>query len=512
MKLKTAKAEFAVEFIDLPLAAQADGAQWEPSQIEFLNNISRFGIDSKSRQISWSFTAAVDAIADSVTDPGWPHIFTSINLEEAQEKIRYAKNIWLAVDEPSRPELVQESKTSLGFSNGSRLISHPCRPVRGKAGAKVYFDEMAHYPSGRDREMYTSALPATIKGSGYFRIGSSPLGASGLFWEIFTQELRRYPGYDGHRRIIPWWHIRAFCKDVKTARLVASEMSTEERVYALGTQAIIEIFENMFLEDFQQEHECSWTDESISWISWDIIKRNQAVHDGVWFHAKSVDDVAQMIPQILAAIRRGEVESVLAGGLDIGRKKDLTELTLLGRGSSGRLPVRVCVSLDRVEYDDQQGCFLEIIQKLPITQILVDQNGIGAQLAENLSKTGKAEGVTFTNASKELWAVQGRIEMERSNVPLPMDRGLAYQIHSIKKRITAAKNNVFDADRNEQHHADKTWALFLAIAAAGQKQAEVGSSVVVVDTELYKGNGRLEREGRAVPPVTRQKRRRIFSR
>lgn len=515
MNLRTAKADFAVEFLDLPKAAQVDGAEWEPFQIEFLNNDTRFGIDVKSRQIAWSFTTALDAVVDSILNPGTPHVFVSINLDEAKEKIRYAKNIIAAFDKPVQKEFELASpgsKTELEFVNGSRLISHPCRPVRGKPRARVYLDEMAHYRDGDDREIYTAALPATTKGDGYIRLGSSTLGASGLFWEIASEELRRYPGYDGNRRFIPWWQIQAFCHDVEAARLVAPGMPTEERVRALGTRAIIEIFENMFLEDFQQEYEVSFSDESVSWISWDVIKRNQAVHDGVWFHAKSVDDVARMIPQILAAIRHGEIESVLAGGLDIGRKKDLTELTLLGRGSSGRLPVRVCVSLDRVEYDDQQGCFLEIIQKLPITQILIDQNGIGAQLAENLSKTGKAEGVTFTNASKELWAVQGRIEMERSNVPLPMDRDLAYQIHSIKKRITAAKNNVFDADRNEQHHADKTWALFLAIAAAGQKQAEVGSSVVVVDTELYKGNGRLEREGRAVPPVTRQKRQRVFPR
>lgn len=474
MKLKTLKAQFAVEFIDLPQAAQDDKARWEPFQIQFLNNSTRFGIEIKSRQIAWSFTAAVDAVADSVVNPGWPHIFTSINLEEAKEKILYAKRIWEAIDKPARPKLIQESMTSLGFENGSRLISHPCRPVRGKAGARIYHDEMAHYPDGRDRAMYTAALPATIKGDGYIRIGSSPLGASGLFWEIATQELRRYPGYDENRRFIPWWSVRAFCKDVKAARLVAPQMSTEERVYALGTPAIIEIFENMFLEDFQQEYECNWVDETVAWITWEIIKRNQQVHDGVWFHAKSVDEALGMIDQVRAAIRQGECEPVLVGGVDVGRKKHLTEFVGLGRSTAGRLPVRFCVSLDRVEYDDQQRCFHEVMTRLPFTQVLIDQNGIGAQLAENLARTGKAQGVTFTNASKELWAVDGRIQMERGNVPLPLDRDLAYQIHSVKKTVTAAKNNVFDTERNEKHHADKFWALMLAIAASGQTAKVAG--------------------------------------
>jgi len=466
VKLKTDKAAFAVEFIDLPLATQSDNAEWEPFQIHFLNNDSRFGIDIKTRQGGWSFTAAVDAVSDSIVSPGWPHIFTSINLEEAKEKILYAKNIVHAIDEPARPKLIQESLTSIGFDNGSRIISHPCKPIRGKAGARVYFDEMAHYPDGRDREMYTAALPATSKGDGYFRIGSSPLGANGLFWEIGSQDLRRYPGYDDNRRVIPWWSIRAFCQDVKAARLVAPEMLTEERVHSLGTKAIIEIFENMFLEDFQQEYECAWVDESTAWISWEIIKRNQEAHDGVWFQASGVDNALALISEIKQAMLDRRIESVFTGGIDVGRKRHLTEFIGLGNGPGNQLPVRIRVSLDRVEFDDQQRVFHAFATELPFTLILVDQNGLGMQLAENLERTGRVQGVDFTNASKELWAVGARIEAERGTVPVPLDRDLAYQIHSIKKTITSAKMNKFDTEGNEKHHADQFWAWALAIHAA----------------------------------------------
>jgi len=125
------------------------------------------------------------------------------------------------------------------------------------------------------------------------------------------------------------------------------------------------------------------------------------------------------------------------------------------------------ISLANVPYDDQQACFWQIITRLPFMQILVDRNGIGAQLAENLERTGKVQGVDFTNQSKQLWAVEARIQAERTNTPIPPDRNLAYQIHSIKKKVTAAKNNVFDTERNEKHHADKFWAWALAIWAAG---------------------------------------------
>jgi len=62
--------------------------------------------------------------------------------------------------------------------------------------------------------------------------------------------------------------------------------------------------------------------------------------------------------------------------------------------------------------------------------------------------------------------VEARVKAEAGNTPIPMDRDLAYQIHSIKKIVTAAKNNVFDTERNEKHHADKFWAWALALWAS----------------------------------------------
>ena len=378
------KADWAVDCIDLPEAAASVGARWEDHQLGFLNYAGRFAIDVKARQIAWSFTAALDAIVDSRFNPGLPYLFVSINLDEAKEKIRYARAILAGIDNPdARPVVVADSQTTLEFSDGTRLISFPCRPPRGKARARIYLDEMAHYKAGLDRQIYSGALPATVRSDGYIRIGSSTMGATGLFWEIFTENLRKYPGFK--RRLIPWWDVRALCIDVAPARLAAPTMLTEERVRLFGTPALIEIFENMFLEDFQQEYECAWVDEATAWITWEIIKRNQD-DSLLWWHAKSVDDALLMIPLIAAAIEDGLIESTLTGGVDVGRKRHLTEFMALGRGTAAQMPLRFSISLDRVEYDDQERCFQEVIDRLPFTQVLIDQNGIGAQLAENLKK------------------------------------------------------------------------------------------------------------------------------
>jgi phage FluMu gp28-like protein len=466
---------FLVEYLNLPEAVGDPDARWETFQLKHLNNPSLLAIELKARQVGWSWLAAAEAVASASLEARIPHIFVSINQDEAAEKIRYAKHIIEALDRSARPKLIKDNAYELEFENGSRLISHPCRPVRGKAKAKIYLDEFAHYPN--DKEIYQSALPAITKG-GVIRIGSSPLGARGTFWEIFTEALRKYPGYI--KDMIPWWSVVSMCKDVKTANQIAPSMTTDERVEAFGTERLKQIFENMPLEDFQQEYECAWLDEAISWIDWELIKRNQVLAQQdrlLHFRAKGVDQAFEQINRVADGVVRATIEQTFVGGMDIGRTRDTTEIILLGRNEQmGALPYRFHVTLDRVEFEDQKAVVNRLLSVLPVTRFLIDKNGIGMQLAEQIAAVSPAaEGVDFTNATKELWAVEAKLRFQRGEVPIPLDRDLAYQIHSIRRRVTSAKNSVYDAASNEKHHADMFWALALALWAG----KEDGSTLMV---------------------------------
>jgi phage FluMu gp28-like protein len=457
------RAQFLVDNLDLPTASGVDGARWEHFQLAHLSDDSPFRIEAKSRQIAWSFTVAAEAVADAMLGAQSTAII-SINLDEASEKVRYARKVYECLQIGKLPRLIRDSVFHLEFSNGARIISHPATPPRGKARLNIVLDEFAHVQ--RDREIYTAAIPLISKG-GRIRIGSSPFGASGVFWEIFREEMRKYPGYT--RKTTPWWEIYSFCISVREARKLAPAMPTAERVEAFGNDRLKAIYANMLEEDFRQEYETEIVDEATAWISWEIIKRNQeAFADAeMWYrHVASTGEALALILEILDEIKQGKVEPALYGGIDVGRKKDLTEFFILGLTTSGSMPLRAMVSLDRVEFDEQEACFHQMITALPFVQVLVDQTGLGMQLAENLSRTGIAQGVTFTNETKALWATETKISAERGNTPIPPERDLSYQIHSIKKMITPAKNVVFDTARNEQHHADKFWAWALAVWAA----------------------------------------------
>jgi len=469
---------FLIEFLDLAEATNDPLARWEAYQAQFLNSSNLFEITRKSRQVGWSWTAAADAVASAILEPRSTSIFVSINQDEAKEKVRYAKQIIEALDDDVRPRLLHDAETFIELANGSRLISHPCRPVRGKARARIYLDEFAHYP--KDREIYLAALPTTTRG-GVVRIGSSPLGASGMFWEIYEQKLRPYQGYT--RRWVPWWAVASLCNDVVGAATAAQAMLTEERVRRFGSSRLIEIFDNMLLEDFQQEYECAWIDEQTAWITWDEIKRNQVdAQSGALMYwqakgaGKQIDAALAVIDEVRQAINDNKIESALAGGMDIGRKRDLSELTFVGKATTNVLPYRLGISLSGVEFEDQKAVAAKALRILPVTQMLIDKNGIGMQLAEQLhAEFGeRAQGVDFTHPNKELWAVELKLRMQKAQVPIPLDRELSYQIHSIRKTMTAAKNNVFDAERSEHGHADKFWSLALAVwAVSGAKPLQI---------------------------------------
>ncbi len=79
----------------------------------------------------------------------------------------------------------------------------------------------------------------------------------------------------------------------------------------------------------------------------------------------------------------------------------------------------------------------------------------------------RVEGIALVGQVKETLAVDLRIAFESKLVAIPRDRALTGQIRSIKKTPTDAGYARFDTEKNERHHADKFWALALAVHAGG---------------------------------------------
>lgn len=473
MSLATQRARFLVKNLDLARATGVEGAEWEAFQLAHLSDDSLFRIEVKSRQIAWSWLCAAEAVAQAVLPCRQSSIFVSINQDEAKEKIRYARQILESIEGIALPRLVRDNELGIELSNGARLLSLPATPPRGKARFRVYLDEFAHV--ARDREIYTAVLPVISKG-GCVRIGSSPLGASGMFWEIFGQQIQAYPGYA--RKQTPWWEAAAFCVNVRAARKLAPAMATAVRVDAFGTDRIEAIYANLPEEDFRQEYEAEFVDESTAWISWEEIKQSHdpdlacpiaTARDG------QIQAATQAIDELRKLIDAGKAESTLAAGVDVGRTRNATELLAVGCSTTGSFPLRLMVTLDALPFEDQLTVIEYALERLPIVQLYIDRNGIGRNLSENLESRfpSKVAGQNFATQTKALWATDAKMLIQQHKTPLPVSRDLDYQIHSVKRIVTPSKNLVFDTARNERHHADKFWgwALSLAAARAPQRQA-----------------------------------------
>lgn len=445
----------------------------EAYQLAFMLNPSSYRCVEKSRQTGYSFVFSIEALARSHLRHAYTAIFVSYNLADAKEKIAYCKQLHEELPLEFQRKLVVDSKLELGFkSNGadgrvSRIISNPSKAPRGKTG-DIYLDELAH--CGNDREIYKGSTALVLRSRGQLTVCSSPLGRRGTFWEIAREEIKPYRAFS--RQSIPWWLCSDFSNDPKQAARLAEGMGTEERVSRFGKRGIIEQFDSLLLEDFQQEFEILYSDESLAFFPYELI-----------LSACTLDpeDLASDFADLNKA--RGR----LVAGFDVGRKRDLSELAIFEVMSDGRKVCRMLKQYDRSTFETQKSDLRALMTIAKIARLSIDATGMGIQLAEDLAREfpGVVVEETFTNNSKEVWANDLKIGLQRREISLPKDRLLVAQAHSIRKGLTASGRVTFEIDRSDaagtKGHADRFWAVALACQkerTPNRQLPEVGIRVI----------------------------------
>jgi phage FluMu gp28-like protein len=71
---------------------------------------------------------------------------------------------------------------------------------------------------------------------------------------------------------------------------------------------------------------------------------------------------------------------------------------------------------------------------------------------------------TFTNESKEIWATDFKILLQRKDIVLPKDRELVAQVHGVKRSLTPTGKPSFEVEREAggKGHGDRFWSVALA--------------------------------------------------
>ena len=454
-------------------------------QDDFIKNRNRYICLLKSRQTGFSFIVAIKGLVKAF-DPArtqYTKQFVSYNEEDAQEKIRYAKQFYDSIPQKYKKRLIHPTATMLEFEDiggktTSRLISLPCRPPRGKNG-DVCLDEFAIYLPRLSKEIYTAASFCTLR-KGCIEVGSTPLGTIGKFYEICTDR-ENYPNFD--RYFVPWWYARVMCKDVRGAVQLAKDMPTEERVERFGTDRLISLYRNSTLEDFQQECECVFIDSSASYISLDLIYANtpgrreddiplNIENDEEYFNAKRDVEIHcfKDADDFILNYSPEKYGSPLYMGLDIGRTSDATVFYIIGLVNGKQRSV-LRHEMRNADFDSQFDVLCRLMENLPIYRCAIDNGGIGSNLAENAQKRygERVEQYRFSLQSKEVLAMNVKMGLERREYELDNNRDFHAQIHSIKRTPSSGGGFRYDAERNERGHADSFWAWALASYAASAK-------------------------------------------
>ena len=319
-------------------------------------------------------------------------------------------------------KVTSDSESRLRFDNGAEILSLPQNPdtIRGFTGT-VFLDEAAHYRNSK--AIYEAIFPTITRG-GKLRICSTPLGQSGLFWDLWNNDKNKF-----------WKYKLNINKAFKEGLLLYDEDGNIAGPEFLRA--------NMDEEAYRRQYLCEFIDESSSYFPFSLIYNCI----GLW--------------------RGGAGGRYL--GVDIGRKRDFTVICVVEE-LGGTFGVRKLEVLKRVNYETQKKVIRQMIVEEDIKRGLIDESGIGNQLSEEICREfPQMKGLYFTNANKEEMAIDIKRLLENNQIVLPDDEALVNDIHSVKRLITASGNFRFDAERTAEGHADRFWAIGQAVRAAKRR-------------------------------------------
>lgn len=425
-----------------------------PYQIRWLKDKALIKIWEKSRRIGATYTQAYEDVSDIVTryeyTPGRPvtRVYFASKDEDAGKEyieycLKYAK-VWNVVATDLGVQIIDESEgvkaRVLEFANGGKIIALSSAPTAfNSKGGKIVWDEAALHKD--QRSMWSGAQPAAVVWGYPIRILSTHKGKSTLFFNFVKNTKAGKTGWSLHRVTI---------KDAVAEGLydkVTGRPTTQEE-----RDAYVENIRKSCQSDdiFNEDYMADPVDATTAFITYDEITLCES------------DTVLRPFEYLQTC------PNSLFLGWDIGRTKDLSVIPILELVEP-YLYCRFIQEFHKTKYRVQME-FLDTCMMLKtMRRGCIDQTGMGLPLTEFAQdKHGKyrVEGVTFTNANKEILAVGTRQAIEDRRIILPDSETLRNSIHSIKKMVTAVGNVRYDAERTESTgHADHFWGLALAIHA-----------------------------------------------
>jgi len=209
-------------------------------------------------------------------------------------------------------------------------------------------------------------------------------------------------------------------------------------------------------ESFDQEYMCIAADDDAKFLEYGLITACEYSGGTDWQRGLE-----------------GPFTGRLFCGVDIGRKKDLTVLWVLEL-LGDVFYTRHVQTLQAMRKSAQEAIlhpWFELCER-----VCLDYSGLGIGWGDDAQdKFGehRVECVTFTSPMKEALAYPVRGAMEDRVLRIPDDPLIRADLRKVQKVVTAAGNVRFVAESTPDGHADRFWALALALHAGSDPSAPI---------------------------------------
>lgn len=429
-----------------------------PYQRRWVEDNSTLKIVVKGRQTGYSFSATLRAVLRCLERRTiW--IFLSkgerqsrLLMEKVQEHVQSC-GIVSQMHESQFFEGTLMKQLEIRFPNGSVIYGLPANPdtARGYSG-NVTLDEFAFHADAD--KIYTALYPIITRGYG-LEVVSTPNGQQGKFYELAKTAGLADPA--------------TAMETLRTARggKTDSQNSAENwsphwcdihRAQREGLSVKIgQLRSGLDDEAWKQEYCCEFLSSGSQWINPEL------------FQSCVSSETTTSLPPEWSDSRRRAAAPGLYAGWDIARKRDLSVIWL--SELAGEITwTRGVIEMRNTSTPEQlrrARALMPLVRRMSI-----DQSGMGLAIAEQLTQEfpGQAEGVQFTQQTKEALAVYAKRRMEEMRVRIPDEASIRASFHSVKKTQNLIGQSRFDTEHDAEFgHADHWWAFCLAEAAAQQQ-------------------------------------------
>ncbi len=425
-------------------------------QTRWIADTSRLKLMEKSRQIGVSWGTAYGAVertaAASARHDQWVSSRDDLQARLFIEDCKmWAQALQIAADDLGETVIDPKERLSayvLQFASGKRIHSMSSNPdaQAGKRGGRI-LDEFALHPD--PRKLWSIAYPGITWG-GQLEVISTHRGSHNFFNQLIREAVEK-----GNPKKISLHRVTL--EDALNQGFLyklQQMLPADDERQAMDEAAYFDFVKSGCAdeESFLQEYMCQPADDDAAFLEYDLIAACEYPQGVDW-----------------SVLETGR----LYAGIDIGRKRDLTVLWVVEK-LGDVLYTRHVECLQNMPKSEQEKVLWPWIEK--VDRVCIDATGLGIGWADDAQTRfggSKVEAVTFTPRVKEALAYPVRSKMEDRTLRIPYDPQIRADLRSVTKQTTAAGNVRFTAERTPDGHADRFWALALAIEAASAPAASI---------------------------------------